>query len=84
LLQIVWTGFAASTYAILFAVAFSLVVKVVKVWNFAQAGVMALSFYVMYAAHNKFGIPILPSVGIGLVCHDWGQCVHGQVWPANS
>jgi branched-chain amino acid transport system permease protein len=67
LLQIVWTGFAASTYAILFAVAFSLVVKVVKVWNFAQAGMMALSFYVMYAAHNKFGIPLLPSVGIGLV-----------------
>ena len=67
LLQIVWTGFAASTYAILFAVAFSLVVKVVKVWNFAQAGMMALSFYVMYAAHNKFGIAILPSVGIGLV-----------------
>jgi branched-chain amino acid transport system permease protein len=67
LLQIVWTGFAASTYAILFAVAFSLVVKVVKVWNFAQAGMMALSFYVIYAAHNKFGIAILPSVGIGLV-----------------
>ena len=67
LLQIVWTGFAASTYAILFAVAFSLVVKVVKVWNFAQAGMMALSFYVMYAAHNKFGIALLPSVGIGLV-----------------
>jgi branched-chain amino acid transport system permease protein len=67
LLQIVWTGFAASTYAIFFAVAFSLVVKVVKVWNFAQAGMMALSFYVMYAAHNKFGIPLLPSVGIGLV-----------------
>lgn len=67
LLQIIWTGFAASTYAILFAVAFSLVVKVVKVWNFAQAGIMALSFYVMYAAHNKFGVPLLLSVGIGLV-----------------
>jgi len=67
LLQIVWTGLAASTYVILFAVAFALVVKVVKVWNFAQAGIMALSFYVMYAAHNKFGIPLLPSVGIGLV-----------------
>jgi branched-chain amino acid transport system permease protein len=67
LLQIVWTGLAASSYAILFAVAFSLVVKVVKVWNFAQAGIMALSFYVMYAVHNKLGIPLLPSVGIGLV-----------------
>ena len=67
LLQIVWTGLAASSYAILFAVAFSLVVKVAKVWNFAQAGVMALSFYVMYAAHNKFAIPLLLSVVVGLV-----------------
>jgi len=28
---------------------------------------MALSFYVMYAAHNKFGVAILPAVGIGLI-----------------
>lgn len=66
LLQIIWTGLAASTYAVLFAVAFSLVLKVVKVWNFAQAGIMALAFYVMYAAHQKLGLPLLPSVGIGL------------------
>ena len=65
-LQIIWTGLAASTYAVLFAVAFSLVLKVVKVWNFAQAGIMALAFYVMYAAHQKLGLPLLPSVGIGL------------------
>jgi len=67
LLQIIWTGLAASTYAVLFAVAFSLVLKVVKVWNFAQAGIMALSFYVMYAVHSKLGVPLLPSVGVGLV-----------------
>ena len=66
LLQIIWTGLAASTYAVLFAVAFSLVLKVVKVWNFAQAGIMALSFYVMYAVHSKLGLPLLPSVGVGL------------------
>lgn len=66
LLQIIWTGLAASTYAALFAVAFSLVLKVVKVWNFAQAGIMALSFYVMYAAHRKWGLPLLPSAGVGL------------------
>ena len=67
LLQIIWTGLAASTYAVLFAVAFSLVLKVVKVWNFAQAGIMALSFYVMYAVHSKLGLDLLPSVGIGLI-----------------
>lgn len=66
LLQIIWTGLAASTYAVLFAVAFSLVLKVVKVWNFAQAGLMALSFYVMYATHSKLGLPLSASVGIGL------------------
>ena len=49
LLQIIWTGLAASTYAVLFAVAFSLVLKVVKVWNFAQAGIMALSGYLPLA-----------------------------------
>lgn len=66
LLQIIWTGLAASTYAILFAVAFSLVLKVVKVWNFAQAGIMALSFYVMYAMHVMLGLPLFLSVGVGL------------------
>ena len=66
LLQIIWTGLAASTYAVLFAVAFSLVLKVVKVWNFAQAGIMALSFYVMYTVHSKLGLPLLLSVGVGL------------------
>ncbi len=67
LLQIVWTGLAASTYAVLFTVAFSLVLKVVKVWNFAQAGIMGLSFYLMYAMHTWLGLPLLASVGIGLV-----------------
>jgi len=66
LLQIVWTGLAASSYAVLFAVAFSLVLKVVKVWNFAQAGLMGLSFYGMYAAHSWMHLPLLPSVLVGL------------------
>jgi branched-chain amino acid transport system permease protein len=66
LLQIVWTGLAASSYAVLFAVAFSLVLKVVKVWNFAQAGLMGLSFYGMYAAHGWLHLPLWLSVLVGL------------------
>ena len=37
--------FATATYYCLFAVAFSLVLKVNKIWNFAQAGVMVFSYY---------------------------------------
>ena len=36
--QLLWTGFAAATYSCLFAVAFALVLKVNKIWNFAQPG----------------------------------------------
>jgi len=67
LLQIIWTGLATSTYSVLFAVAFSLVLKVSKVWNFAQAGIMGLSFYVMYTMHIILGLPLLASVGMGLI-----------------
>jgi branched-chain amino acid transport system permease protein len=66
-LQIIWTGLATSTYSVLFAVAFSLVLKVSKVWNFAQAGIMGLSFYVMYAMHNMLSLPLLASVAVGLI-----------------
>lgn len=57
LLQIFWTGLANSTYAVLLAAAFALVLKVVKVWNFAQAGLMGISFYVMYYVMQKLGGP---------------------------
>ncbi len=67
LLQIIWTGLATSTYSVLFAVAFSLVLKVSKVWNFAQAGIMGLSFYVMFAMHNMLSWPLLASVAVGLI-----------------
>ncbi len=66
MLQVLWTGLSASTYAVLFAVAFSLILKVVKVWNFAQAGFMGLSFYGMYAAHIWMGLPLSLSALIGL------------------
>jgi branched-chain amino acid transport system permease protein len=57
LLQIFWTGLASSSYAVLFAAAFALVLKVVKVWNFAQAGLMGIAYYSMYAAIHGLGLP---------------------------
>lgn len=75
LVQIVWTGLAASTYAVLFAVAFTLVLKVVKIWNFAQAGFMGLSFYGMYAAHTWMHLPLMLSVFVGLAITIAGSMV---------
>jgi branched-subunit amino acid ABC-type transport system permease component len=49
LAQILWTSLATSSYAVLFAVAFALVLKVNGVFNFAQAGLMTIAFY---AAHG--------------------------------
>lgn len=65
LLQVLWTGLGASTYVILFAVAFSLVLKIIKIWNFAQGGFMSLSFYVMYAGYNMLHWPAWASILLG-------------------
>jgi len=56
-LQILWTGIAVSSYVVLFSVAFSLILKVVKIWNFAQAGLMCIAFYAMYVGFNYWALP---------------------------
>ena len=48
--QILWTSFATASYYVLFAVAFSLVLKVNGVFNFAQAGLMTVAFYAAHAS----------------------------------
>ncbi|HEX2566984.1 MAG TPA: branched-chain amino acid ABC transporter permease [Burkholderiales bacterium] len=65
LAQILWTGLATSSYMVLFTIAFALVLKVLKLWNFAQAGMMAIAFYVMYAAVNHFNWPTAAAVALG-------------------
>jgi branched-subunit amino acid ABC-type transport system permease component len=50
----------------LFAVAFSLVLKVVRFWNLAQSGLMGLAFYGMYAARSWMQLPLAVSVLVGL------------------
>jgi branched-subunit amino acid ABC-type transport system permease component len=48
ILQILWTSLATSTYFVLFAVAFALVLKVTRLFNFAQAAVMTIAFYAAF------------------------------------
>jgi branched-subunit amino acid ABC-type transport system permease component len=45
ILQILWTSLATSSYYVLFAVAFALVLKVTGLFNFAQAAIMTIAFY---------------------------------------
>jgi branched-subunit amino acid ABC-type transport system permease component len=55
LAQILWTSLATSSYYVLFAVAFALVLKVNGVFNFAQAGLMTIAFYSAHAAVAVLG-----------------------------
>ena len=55
--QILWTSFATSSYFVLFAVAFAFVLKVNKVFNFAQAGVMTCGFYAAYVGVRMLNLP---------------------------
>jgi branched-subunit amino acid ABC-type transport system permease component len=55
--QILWTSLATSSYYVLFAIAFALVLKVNGVFNFAQAGLMTIAFYAAHAAVAFAGLP---------------------------
>jgi branched-chain amino acid transport system permease protein len=67
LLQLAWTGFATSSYYALFAAAFSLVLKVNRVWNFAQAGVMVFAYFSIFAGLRWLGLPTFAAISLGLV-----------------
>lgn len=67
LLQILWTGLATATYGVLLAAAFSIVLKVVKVWNFAQAGMMGIAYYAMYVVMYRLGWPAAVGIAASLV-----------------
>ena len=67
LLQILWTGIAMSSYFVLFTVAFSLTLKVEKLWNFAQAGLMGVAFYAMFWALNAAHWPVWAGIVASLV-----------------
>ena len=54
--QILWTSLATSSYYVMFAVAFALVLKVNGVFNFAQAGLMTIAFYTAHGMIAGFGV----------------------------
>lgn len=55
--QILWTSFATSSYFVLFALAFALVLKVNRAFNFAQAAMMTVAFYAAYTCVALLGLP---------------------------
>ena len=55
--QILWSSFANSSYFVLFALAFALVLKVNGVFNFAQGGVMTTAFYAAYTIVGTAKLP---------------------------
>ena len=66
LAQLAWTGFASSSSYCLFALAFALVLKVNRIWNFGQAGLMIVAYFSMYVAFPHFGLPPLAGAAIGV------------------
>jgi branched-chain amino acid transport system permease protein len=59
LAQILWTGIATSAPYVLMTVGFALTLKVVGLWNFAHAGLMAIAFYTMFFAIGFLGVPVV-------------------------
>jgi branched-subunit amino acid ABC-type transport system permease component len=55
--QLIWTSFTTSSYFVLFALAFALVLKVNRTFNFAQAAIMIASFYAAFASVSLAGAP---------------------------
>jgi branched-chain amino acid transport system permease protein len=62
LLQVLWTSLATASFQVLLTIAFALVLKVTKIWNFTQPALMGVSFYAMYLAINWLGLPLPAAV----------------------
>jgi branched-chain amino acid transport system permease protein len=65
LTQILWTGIATASPFVLLTAGFALTLKVTGLWNFAQAGLMAIAFYTMFFALNALGLPVVAAVALG-------------------
>ncbi|HET6605898.1 MAG TPA: branched-chain amino acid ABC transporter permease [Rhodopila sp.] len=79
LLQILWTGIAMSSYFVLFTVAFALTLKVEKLWNFAQAGLMGIAFYTMFWSLNAAHWPVWAGIAASIVLTA-GVTIGMEVW----
>src|SRR5262245_1715026 len=69
--QILWTSPATSSSFVRLALSFALVLKVNKVFNFAQAGMMTAGFYGAYIVVHHLGLPgyagVVAAVAGGMV-----------------
>jgi branched-subunit amino acid ABC-type transport system permease component len=65
--QLAWTGIATSSYNVLFAVAFAIVLKVNRVWNFGQAAIMVFAYFAVYSALRFFAWPVAGALAFGTV-----------------
>jgi len=66
LAQLAWTGFANATYTCLFAIALALVLKVNRIWNFGQAGMMVVAYGCMLAGTSVLGLGLSAAFVLGL------------------
>lgn len=57
LLQILWTSLATSTYFVLFTLGLALVLKVNRIFNFAQAATMTVAFYAAFTVVSRADLP---------------------------
>src|SRR5437868_4852453 len=67
LLQVVWTSVASASFQVLLTVAFALVLKVTKIWNFTQPALMGVAFYAMYLAIIIWQLPGWAALLLALV-----------------
>ena len=67
LAQILWTSTATAGFQVLFTIAFAIVLKVNKIWNFTQPALMGIAFYAMYVVVNPLGGPVFAGVAVALV-----------------
>jgi branched-subunit amino acid ABC-type transport system permease component len=66
--QVLWTSLATSSYLVLFAVSFALVLKVNRIFNFAQAAIMTIAFYAAHSVVSLGGLPGYVGVAAALGC----------------
>src|SRR5258706_12181302 len=67
ILQVLWTSIASASFQVLFTVAFALVLKVTKIWNFTQPALMGIAFYAMYTGIGAWHMPPVAALGVALL-----------------
>ena len=88
LLQLGWTGLATSSFYMLFATAFALVLKVNQVWNFGQAGLMVIGYFSCYIFLQILDFPPLWAIIFSILVTVFAGCClekygFGVVHPTN-